>query len=43
MIPYFFALIVIGMPLMMVEWSIGRYGGKYGHGTMGPIMYLQAK
>ena len=23
--------------------SIGRYGGKYGHGTMGPIMYLQAK
>ena len=28
MIPYFFALIVIGMPLMMVEWSIGRYGGN---------------
>lgn len=43
MIPYFFALIVIGIPLMMVEWSIGRYGGKYGHGTMGPMMYLQAK
>ncbi len=43
MIPYFFALIVIGIPLMMVEWSIGRYGGKHGHGTIGPMMYLQAK
>ncbi|MGL6108130.1 sodium-dependent transporter [Romboutsia sp.] len=43
MIPYFFALIVIGIPLMLVEWSIGRYGGKFGHGTMGPIMYVQAK
>lgn len=43
MIPYFFALIVIGIPLMLVEWSIGRYGGKHGHGTVGPIMYLQAK
>ena len=43
MIPYFFALIVRGLPLMMVEWSIGRYGGKYGHGTVGPIIYLQAK
>lgn len=43
MIPYFFALIVIGMPLMLVEWSLGRYGGKHGHGTMGPVMYVQAK
>ncbi len=43
MIPYFFALIVIGIPLMIVEWSIGRYGGKHGHGTVGPIVYLQAK
>ena len=43
MIPYFFALIMIGLPLMMVEWSIGRYGGQHGHGTVGPIIYLQAK
>lgn len=43
MIPYFFALIVIGIPIMLVEWSIGRYGGKHGHGTLGPMMYLQAK
>ncbi len=32
MIPYFFALAVIGIPLMWVECSIGRLGGKYGHG-----------
>ena len=39
MVPYFFALIVIGIPIMLVEWSIGRYGGKHGHGTLGPMMY----
>ena len=43
MIPYFFALIVIGIPIMLVEWSIGRYGGANGHGTIGPMLYLQAK
>ena len=43
MIPYFFALIVIGIPIMLIEWSIGRYGGKHGHGTLGPMMYIQAK
>ena len=43
MIPYFFALIVIGIPVMLVEWSIGRYGGAHGHGTVGPMIYLQAK
>lgn len=43
MIPYFFALIVIGIPVMLIEWSIGRYGGAHGHGTVGPMIYLQAK
>ncbi len=43
MIPYFFALIVIGIPVMLIEWSIGRYGGAHGHGTIGPMIYLQAK
>jgi SNF family Na+-dependent transporter len=33
MIPYFMALIFLGVPLMWVEWTIGRYGGTYGHGT----------
>lgn len=43
MIPYFAALILLGIPLMLVEWNQGRYGGKYGHGTLGPMVYLQAR
>ncbi len=43
MIPYFAALILLGVPLMLVEWNLGRYGGKRGHGTLGPMVYLQAK
>lgn len=43
MIPYFAALIMLGIPLMLVEWNQGRYGGKYGHGTLGPMIYLQAR
>lgn len=43
MIPYFAALILMGIPLMFVEWSLGRYGGKYGHGSLGPMVYLQAR
>lgn len=33
MIPYFAAFLLLGIPLMWVEWSIGRYGGKFGHGS----------
>lgn len=33
MIPYFISLVVLGIPLMWVEWGIGRYGGFLGHGT----------
>ncbi|MDF2545292.1 MAG: Transporter [Anaerosolibacter sp.] len=43
MIPYFAALLLIGIPVMLVEWNLGRYGGKYGHGTLGPMVYLQAR
>ncbi|WP_069649048.1 sodium-dependent transporter [Caloranaerobacter ferrireducens] len=43
LIPYFAALIMIGVPVMLVEWNLGRYGGKYGHGTLGPMVYLQAR
>lgn len=34
MIPYFVAFILLAIPLMWVEWTIGRNGGKYGHGSM---------
>ncbi|HQG29741.1 MAG TPA: hypothetical protein PLY73_14405, partial [Candidatus Ozemobacteraceae bacterium] len=31
MIPYFIAFLILGIPLMWVEWGIGRYGGSIGH------------
>ena len=33
MIPYFAALILLGIPLMWIEWTIGRFGGGFGHST----------
>ncbi len=33
MIPYFIAFILLGIPLMWIEWSLGRLGGARGHGT----------
>jgi len=33
MIPYFVALLLLGIPLMWIEWSLGRYGGGFEHGT----------
>lgn len=31
MIPYLVALVVMGLPLIWVEWAMGRYGGQQGH------------
>ncbi|MFN2384456.1 MAG: sodium-dependent transporter [Gemmatimonadota bacterium] len=31
MIPYFLSLLLFGIPLMWVEWAIGRHGGVRGH------------
>lgn len=33
MIPYFIFFLLVGIPLMWMEWGIGRYGGKFGHGS----------
>lgn len=33
MIPYFLFFLLLGIPLMWMEWGIGRHGGKYGHGS----------
>ena len=33
MIPYFTALLLVGIPLMWIEWSIGRYGGGFEHSS----------
>ena len=41
MIPYFVAFFILGIPLMWIEWGVGRFGGKYGHGTTpGMFHYL---
>lgn len=31
LIPYIVALLVLGLPLIWVEWAMGRYGGQKGH------------
>jgi SNF family Na+-dependent transporter len=45
MIPYFVALLLLGIPLMWVEWAIGRHGGSHhGHGsTPGMFQALSQK
>ncbi|WP_114778366.1 sodium-dependent transporter [Botryobacter ruber] len=30
-IPYLICFLVMGIPLLWIEWSMGRFGGKYGH------------
>lgn len=32
-IPYLVCFLMLGLPLLFIEWSVGRYGGKYGHHT----------
>jgi NSS family neurotransmitter:Na+ symporter len=34
MIPYFVALLLLGLPLMWMEWALGRLGGAWGHHTL---------
>ncbi len=33
MIPYFIAFLLLGIPLMWVEWGLGRHGGQHGEGS----------
>ncbi len=37
-IPYFISFFLLGIPLMILEWIIGRYAGSKGHGSMVGIM-----
>lgn len=37
-IPYLVCFLLMGLPLLLVEWSMGRYGGKSGHHTA-PFMF----
>lgn len=38
MVPYFICFLLLGIPLMWVEWSIGRHGGTYGHASTPGMM-----
>jgi len=39
MVPYFISLLLLGIPLMWIEWTIGRFGGGFGHGTAPGIFH----
>jgi len=44
MVPYFVALLLLGIPLMWVEWGIGRHGGSHhGHGSTPGMFQALAK
>lgn len=33
MFPYIIALMLVGLPMVLIEWAMGRYGGQRGHGS----------
>ncbi len=38
MIPYFISMILLGIPICWAEWTMGRYGGRYGFGSCPAVM-----
>ena len=43
LIPYFISLFLLGIPLMWVEWTLGRFGGGFEHGTAPGIFHTMWK
>ncbi|MCI0641425.1 MAG: sodium-dependent transporter [Gemmataceae bacterium] len=43
LIPYLVALLVVGLPLIWVEWGMGRYGGQQGHHSAPGIFQSMGK
>lgn len=39
LIPYFIALLLLGLPLMWCEWAMGRYGGAQGCGSAPGVLH----
>jgi SNF family Na+-dependent transporter len=33
LIPYFIAFLLLGLPVCWMEWTMGRFGGKWSHGS----------
>lgn len=42
-IPYLVCFLIMGIPLLWVEWAMGRYGGRYGHHSPPFIMGSMSK
>ncbi len=42
-IPYLISFLLMGIPLLWIEWSIGRNGGKYGHHSTPGMMDVIGK
>lgn len=42
-IPYLVCFVLMGVPLLWIEWSMGRFGGKYGHHSTPFILDNMAK
>ncbi|RUL86440.1 sodium-dependent transporter [Tautonia sociabilis] len=43
MIPYLVSLVVMGIPLMWIEWTMGRFGGGQGHHSTPGIFQSMGK
>lgn len=33
-LPYLISLVIFGLPMMWIAWTLGRYGSRFGHGTL---------
>lgn len=42
-IPYLVSFILMGIPLLWIEWAIGRHGGRYGHHSTPGMMDVLGK
>ncbi len=43
LIPYFVSLVLLGFPLLLIEWTLGRYGGQHGYGTAPSIFAVATR
>lgn len=42
-IPYLVSFLLMGIPLLWIEWAIGRNGGKYGHHSTPGMLHVIGK
>ncbi|MEZ4223123.1 MAG: sodium-dependent transporter [Polyangiaceae bacterium] len=33
-VPYLISLLIFGLPMMWIAWTLGRFGARHGHGTL---------